>query len=156
MAEYQKALLATCAIIAPAESRIAAYLSSRRLPLDYRPRRRMPDLIEDLHFYGLTPPRRAWPGPVLATDADLVGCLYVLEGGTRASRFIFQRMTKALGITEERGGQYFNGYGDRTEAMWQEFWSFAAEYCPSGSWADACQAAITFMRSYRDLLDRIR
>ncbi|HOB48136.1 MAG TPA: biliverdin-producing heme oxygenase [Mycobacterium sp.] len=151
--QYQRALRAMYAITAPAEARVGAYLDAHDLALDYQARRRMPRLLQDLEFYGLTPPGPAWSGPSVDTDGELVGCLYVLEGGTRGSQFIFRRMTKALGITEELGGRFFSGYGDRTESMWQEFWSFAAEHCPPESWAEACQAAVTLLRSYRTLLD---
>jgi len=142
-----------CAITTPVETRVGTYLDARRLPLDYQPRRRMPTLLQDLQFYGLEPPPPAWSGPDIGTDAELVGCLYVLEGGTRGSRFIFRRMTTALGITEELGGRFFNGYGDHTESMWQEFWSFAAGHCPPEGWAEACRTAVNLLRSYRDLLD---
>lgn len=154
--EYQRALCAMYAITAPVESRVGTYLDAQRPRLDYQVRRRMPNLIRDLEFYGLTPPGPVWSGPAIATDGELVGCLYVLEGGTRGSRFIFQGMTKALGITEELGGRFFSGYGDHIESTWQEFWSFAAERCHPESWAEACQTAVTLLLSYQDLLDHFR
>ena len=154
--EYQRALGAMYAITAPVESRVGAYLDARRPRLDYQVRRRMPNLMRDLEFYGLTPPGPAWSGPAIATDGELVGCLYVLEGGTRGSRFIFQRMTMALGITEVLGGRFFSGYGDHTESTWQEFWSFAAEHCPPESWAEACQTAVTLLHWYQNLLDNFQ
>lgn len=144
------------AITAPAESRVAAYLDQRALPWHYQVRRRVPNLVHDLDFYGLTPPGPVWSGPTITTDAELFGCLYVLEGGTRGSQFIFRRMTNALGITEERGGRFFSGCGDHIDSTWQEFWSFAAESCPPESWADACRTAVTLFRSYRVLLDQFQ
>ncbi|MCB0923848.1 MAG: biliverdin-producing heme oxygenase [Mycobacterium sp.] len=151
--EYQRALAAMYAITAPVESCVADYLEARRLPLDYRARRRTPKLLQDLEFYGLMPPGPVWAGPTIPTDGELVGCLYVLEGATRGSRHIFRRMTKTLGISEGRGGQFFSGHGDRSDARWQEFWSFAAEHCPPEKWAEAGHAAVTLLSSYRALLD---
>ncbi len=63
--EYQRALGAMYAITAPVESRVGAYLDARRPRLDYQVRRRMPNLMRDLEFYGLTPPGPAWSGAPL-------------------------------------------------------------------------------------------
>lgn len=151
--EYQQALVAMYAVTAPVESRVAEYLEARRLPLDYQPRRRMPKLLKDLEFYGLMPPDPVWTGPTITTEGELIGSLYVLEGATRGSRYIFGRLTKTLGVSEERGGRFFSGHGDRSESMWQEFWSFAAEHCPPERWGEACQTAVTVLGSYRVVLN---
>lgn len=151
--EYQRALLAMYAITAPVESRVADHLEARRLPLDFQARRRMPKLLQDLEFYGLMPPDPVWAGPTITTNAELVGCLYVLEGAARGSRYISRRMTKTLGISEDRGGQFFGGHGDRSDSMWQEFWSFAAEHCPTERWAEAGRTAVALLSSYRSLLE---
>jgi len=49
------------------------------------------------------------------------GCLYVLEGSTLGGQLINRSLQKTLAMTLDTGGCFFNGYGDRTGPMWQEF-----------------------------------
>ncbi len=55
----------------------------------------------------------------LRTQADVLGCLYVLEGATLGGRLISQHVQKVLGITPATGGSFFHGYGEHTGSMWQ-------------------------------------
>lgn len=57
--------------------------------------------------------------PPLETQAELLGCLYVMEGATLGGRMITQHVRTTLGITPATGGSFFNGYGDNTGKMWQ-------------------------------------
>jgi len=57
--------------------------------------------------------------PPLGTQAEVLGCLYVMEGATLGGRMISQHMRAALGITPTTGGSFFDGYGDATGTMWQ-------------------------------------
>ncbi len=113
----------------------------------------MPDLEQDLAFYGLPLPTPAWDGPSITSDGALIGCLYVLEGSTKGGRVIFRRMSRVLGISDEGGGRFFNGYGRSTEAHWQEFWKFAAHYCPNSQLEQARESAEGLFDSYVTLLD---
>jgi heme oxygenase len=151
--EYQRALLALYAVTSPVETAVGAYIQARGLPLNYEPRRRMPALAEDLLCYGLTPPDGAWAGPSIETDGELIGSLYVLEGATRGGRVIFRRMQKVLGITEDRGGRFFYGYGSQSEQLWHEFWHFATATCPEERWIEACRASTMLLSSFLRLLD---
>jgi heme oxygenase len=152
-ATYQRALVALYAITSPVETAVGDYRGSRDPFLSYGGERRMPALVADLRCFGLTPPDAAWAGPSIETDGELIGCLYVLEGATRGGTVIFRRMHRVLGITEERGGRFFYGYGDQGEQLWREFWRFADEICPRELWPKACQAATTLLTSFLVLLD---
>jgi len=78
-------------------------------------------LQQDLHHLGVLtdglPLCRDLP-PV-RTQAELLGCLYVMEGATLGGRLITQHVRTALGITPTTGGSFFQGYGDDTGRMWQ-------------------------------------
>jgi len=56
--------------------------------------------------------------PSLRTHADMLGCLYVLEGATLGGRMIIRHLETALGITPTTGGRFFDGYADDTGRMW--------------------------------------
>lgn len=57
--------------------------------------------------------------PPLGSQAELLGCLYVLEGATLGGRMITQHVRVTLGITPATGGSFFEGYGPDTGKMWQ-------------------------------------
>lgn len=156
LGEYHAALLALHAITAPAEDRIGEYCENRCLPMDYGNRRRMPLLLADLDFFGLTPGEPAWNGPRIRSDAALVGCLYVVEGAALGGRMILRRMAAALFISDRRGGRYFNGHGDRTQTLWRDFWRFASRHCRPDDLPTACRSAVALFGSYLTLLDQYR
>jgi heme oxygenase (biliverdin-IX-beta and delta-forming) len=56
--------------------------------------------------------------PPLGTLAELLGCLYVVEGATLGGRIITKHAQETLGIYPATGGYFFQGYGDDTAAMW--------------------------------------
>jgi heme oxygenase (biliverdin-IX-beta and delta-forming) len=57
--------------------------------------------------------------PPLRTQAEVLGCLYVLEGATLGGRMITQHVQATFGITPATGGSFFEGYGAETGKMWQ-------------------------------------
>jgi heme oxygenase (biliverdin-IX-beta and delta-forming) len=57
--------------------------------------------------------------PPLRTQAEVLGCLYVLEGATLGGRMITQHVQATFGITPAAGGSFFEGYGADTGKMWQ-------------------------------------
>ena len=57
--------------------------------------------------------------PPLRSPADMLGCLYVIEGATLGGRVIGPLLQARLGIDAAGGGRFFAGYGDATGAMWQ-------------------------------------
>lgn len=78
-------------------------------------------LQQDLQYLGVTgetlPLCRDLPP--LGTQADVLGCLYVMEGATLGGRMITRHISAALGVTSATGGRFFEGYGDDTAKMWQ-------------------------------------
>jgi heme oxygenase (biliverdin-IX-beta and delta-forming) len=78
-------------------------------------------LQQDLHALGVATPKlpRCTDLPPLATQAEVLGCMYVLEGATLGGRMITQHVRATLGITPATGGSFFEGYGAGTAKMWQ-------------------------------------
>ena len=57
--------------------------------------------------------------PPIQTEAEVLGCLYVMEGATLGGRLITQHVQATFGIMPSTGGSFFEGYGADTGKMWQ-------------------------------------
>ncbi len=77
-------------------------------------------LAEDLAFFDVASNAVPVCGdlPPLATAADLLGCLYVMEGATLGGQVISRHLRAHLGITSDTGGRFFHGYGETSGKMW--------------------------------------
>lgn len=53
--------------------------------------------------------------------AAAFGSLYVIEGSALGGQVITLRLQRDLGLVPGGGASYFNGFGERTGAMWREF-----------------------------------
>lgn len=56
-----------------------------------------------------------------ANRNEALGTMYVLEGSSLGGRILYKHINKTLGFTEGAGASFFNGYGERTGAMWKSF-----------------------------------
>lgn len=78
-------------------------------------------LRQDLHCLGVLtdalPLCRDLPS--LKSEAEVLGCLYVMEGATLGGRAITQHILATFGITPTTGGSFFDGYAGDTGTMWQ-------------------------------------
>lgn len=78
-------------------------------------------LQQDLHHLGV--PIHSLPLcrnlPPLSSQAELLGCMYVMEGATLGGQMISQHVRATLGVTPMSGGSFFDGYGDDTARMWR-------------------------------------
>ena len=77
-------------------------------------------LRRDLHHLGVSTATMAQCRtlPSIQTLAQVLGCLYVLEGATLGGRIITQHVQATLGITPTTGGSFFDGYAEQTGRMW--------------------------------------
>lgn len=118
-APLEKALLARSACIAQAPGE-AIFSNSIPHALAQRLNKTI-YLQQDLHLLGI--PTESLPLcrqlPPLETQAEILGCVYVLEGATLGGRMISQHVRSRLGITPTTGGRFFEGYGASTAHMWQ-------------------------------------
>ena len=78
-------------------------------------------LRQDLHYLGVSTDALALCRdlPSVDSQAEILGCLYVMEGATLGGRMITQHIQATYGITPTTGGSFFDGYGDGTGKMWQ-------------------------------------
>ncbi len=150
---YRAALCALHAINAPLEARLADYLATRHPDFDYAARRRADALAADIRWLGGEPPPPAWDGPAIRNDAELAGCLYVIEGSNLGGQVIYRQVAERLGVTPDGGGRYFHGHGERARALWDDFWHFAASLCPPDAHEAAAAAAAALFGDYLRLLD---
>lgn len=58
--------------------------------------------------------------PPLETQADVLGCLYVIEGATLGGRLITKHAQNTLDIYPTSGSSFFYGYGDDSAMNWHE------------------------------------
>jgi heme oxygenase len=84
-------------------------------------RRKLPALERDRAELGIEAARPGPPAPPQPDTAAARGALYVLEGATLGGRVIQRRVAGPLGLTPERGGAYYHGYGADTGARWNAF-----------------------------------
>ena len=77
-------------------------------------------LRKDLHHLGVGTEGLAQCRalPQIQTPAEVLGCLYVLEGATLGGRMITEHIQATLGITPTTGGSFFDGYAGHTARMW--------------------------------------
>lgn len=95
-------------------------------------RYRLGNLREDLMALGLTPsqlakaPRCEQALDLVTSRAACIGSLYVLEGSTLGGQVINQALRRTAWAPRQ-GSSYFNPYGPRTAARWQEFKAWAED-----------------------------
>jgi heme oxygenase (biliverdin-IX-beta and delta-forming) len=81
--------------------------------------------------------------PALETQAEVLGCLYVLEGATLGGRMITGHIQATLGITPAAGGSFFEGYGAGTGKMWQTMRQLLVSGAPDMSSENTMVASAT-------------
>jgi heme oxygenase len=139
----------------PIERRLAEATDWQRLGFDYFSRRKLSWLIHDLEELGLSWSHsglRCAVLPDLATPAQALGCLYVLEGSTLGGQIITRHLHNA-----PKGPyptHFFSGYGDETGRKWKEFGSFLTQFAEANPADDdsIVQAATTTFTTLTDWL----
>jgi len=115
---YAQLLTQLQAVVQPLESELLALGLPETFNLHQRVK--APLLSRDLQWFPA--PQPVVPVmPALAGVPEGLGALYVLEGATLGGQIISRHVQETLGVTPERGGAYFSGYGKSTGRMWQEF-----------------------------------
>lgn len=96
---------------------------------NYNARRKVPGLEADLSYLGID--RAVIPVcptvPEVATLAQAVGTLYVIEGATLGGQIIRRHLQSKLGLDAGCGASFFCSYGDQVGPMWMQYMAFATE-----------------------------
>ena len=129
---YSLLLSAYHTIYSTLEQSVMAYLGSHSIDFDYQPRLKLPLLQKDLVNLNISVPSPSViqglsPYPAIASLGDLIGSLYVLEGSTLGASRITLCLAKHHQLHTDNGAAFFNGYGEHTRDLWQQFLSFAEQ-----------------------------
>jgi heme oxygenase len=88
-------------------------------------RSKLPLLMRDLAALGQSPwaapPVPASQLPSLHTTAQVIGCLYVLEGATLGGLIIGRHLERHMQLGPANGAAFFCGYGPATGSNWKAF-----------------------------------
>lgn len=130
--DYRALLRRFYTLYEPLEARLGTAADWSGAGWDFDARRKTEWLREDLRALGTSQTElQSWPRattlPGVEDFGAAVGALYVLEGSTLGGQVISRQFREKLGVTPERGGKFFHGYGDATGRRWREF----------GQWAEA-------------------
>ena len=131
LANYRKLLVAYFHLYQALEDRINQFLSTQSCAFDYTARCKLPWLLKDITFFQEDPqapsnvPRRAMALPEIDNVSQLIGVLYAIEGSTLGGQLISRSMAEHHGLTPREGACFFNGYGERTSSLWQDFLCFS-------------------------------
>ncbi|WP_303673647.1 biliverdin-producing heme oxygenase [Vampirovibrio chlorellavorus] len=93
--------------------------------LHYQQRFKLPLLIQDLTDLGVSQETLdALPLcqdlPPTESEAQALGCMYVMEGSTHGAQFIAKRLQARLQL-DDKGLSYYRGYGSQTMSQWKAF-----------------------------------
>jgi heme oxygenase (biliverdin-IX-beta and delta-forming) len=122
---YRRTLQAYYGFYLPLE-RSLADAASRISGLDWANRIKAPALRRDLRVLGLTaqeidtlPECRALPE--IASEAQTLGVLYVIEGATLGGQALREQINTNLDVDSDTGAAFMNVYGSNTDALWRAF-----------------------------------
>jgi heme oxygenase len=92
--------------------------------LDGVDRRKTNWLVEDLQALQLSGPQianlpRCSAFPPIQTEAQQLGCMYVIEGSTLGGVHIARSVLPRLNITPDTGGHFFSSYGPAVGRNWR-------------------------------------
>lgn len=94
--------------------------------IDLFQRQKTQALHEDLYSFGLSNSKiqeipLCQELPPMKHFAEQWGVMYVLEGATLGGQIISRHIKQKLPISSNRGGKFFEGYGNNTGLMWKRF-----------------------------------
>ncbi|RYG67449.1 hypothetical protein EON80_13565 [bacterium] len=99
-----------------------------KMGIDTASRLKLPSLVRDLHFLGLSDADiAALPlfneAPKADTFASALGCAYVMEGSTLGGQIISRHLKQELGLElgPDNGLSFFASYGSEVGPKWREF-----------------------------------
>jgi heme oxygenase len=111
-------------------------------------------LTADILAMGAAPPIAGSGCAAITSEAQALGTLYVLEGGTLGLQIVRKRL-RSHGNHRDTASRFLRGYGDATAAHWREFVE-RLEALPSEVWPLALDAACaTFAAFHRRFAGRL-
>jgi heme oxygenase (biliverdin-IX-beta and delta-forming) len=125
-ADYRRLLARLYGFHRPFEAAACEAVASTGFDFDIEGRARSPALVADLKTLGLDPEAIArlplWTQSFsFASEAALLGALYVLEGSTLGGVQIARALQGVVGDKAGDGRRFFLGRGDQRSSMWRDF-----------------------------------
>lgn len=123
-ADYVAVLCQTGAFHRGFEQQAAALLAPEAEARAFLDGGRMRALAADLDWFGvpLPAPAPAAALPALASEAQALGAMYVIEGSDLGGRVIARRLSDTLGLTPQTGGRFYGGHdAATTRDRWLRF-----------------------------------
>lgn len=122
--QYQAWLMHLYGYYAPLEEQLSVW--SAALAINWEKRRKIPWLIRDLAYLGVSDKQREEQArcqalPPLTNIAEVFGALYVFEGSTLGGQFIAQHLAKRLQLNADQGAGFFLPYGSDPRPCWKAF-----------------------------------
>lgn len=157
-AGYARLLAAFLGLYRPLEPKLAA-AALRHLP-SFPFQRRMKRLERDLRTLGLTD-RAIQSVPTLGEDrlpalrdrAEVLGCLYVVEGSQLGHRVLWKRLRAALDGSAAEADAFLAVPAERTRTRWKQFQElFDQQMSTDGTVRVAVTTARATFRAYRECL----
>ena len=110
----------------PLETRLLESPVWHEIEFTYADRYKTPLVLQDLLALGMSQDALAaipqcTALPDLTTAAQLLGCLYVIEGATLGGQIISKHLSSTLGVSTVSGCAFFAGYGKHTGSKWKAF-----------------------------------
>jgi heme oxygenase len=119
--DYVKFLKLMYGYYSALEKRVQEYVSEREIGK----RRKAERLLEDINYFESTgTPALCNELPPIRSHAEALGAMYVMEGSTQDGKIIAEMIEDQAGINGPSGFSFFNGYGEETGKMWEEFKAF--------------------------------
>ena len=119
---YARLLAIFYGYFSPLEEQIQTHLSVDTLP-DLYQRRKAAAILEDYKKISADRTDIAICNdlPEIKNEGEALAAMYVLEGSTLGGKVIAQMLSTNLGIAEDEGIRFFNGYRNETKVMWDRF-----------------------------------
>jgi heme oxygenase len=116
--DYVKFLRLMFGYYSALEKRVQEYVSE----IEIGKRRKAERLLEDISYFDSTDtPTLCKDLPPICSHAEALGAMYVMEGSTHGGRIIAKMIEGQAGINGPSGFSFFNGYGEESAKMWEEF-----------------------------------
>lgn len=113
------------------------------------PRRRQEMLRGDLAYFGVEIDHPPAPTlPLIRSQSELLGAMYVMEGSTLGGQLIARHVERVLHLEPGAGDAYFRSHGDKTGTMWKEFCTVLRERIPDAEADDAVRSAKEMFRAF--------
>lgn len=123
--------------------------------VNFSNRRKAEYLLDDLKFFNsFEQPLLCQELPAINSYPAALGALYVLEGSTLGGKIIAQMIAGKFNMTSPQGISFFLGYGEETQAMWQQFKTLLEQHFSDSEKEEVMRTANDTFTTFRNWVER--